>query len=186
VRYFERLPMPERDVLGVPESVLMFTDTLLVFDHVRHTIKVVSHARLDGDIDASYGQATWRIEQLVEKLREPLAALPEPAEGGARAGGAIETNMPKSAYLAMVERAKEYIVAGDVIQVVMSQRFSRPVAAHPFNVYRSLLGSESVAVHVLPGPRRVPDRRRLARDAGARGRGPGERAPDRRDPGAGS
>lgn len=137
VRYFERLPMPDQDVLGLPESVLMFTDTLLVFDHVRHTIKVVSHARLDGDIEASYRQATWRIEQLVEKLGRPLAGPPLDGDGPA-GSAAIEANMPKDDYLAMVERAKEYIVAGDVIQVVLSQRFSRPVAAHPFNVYRSL------------------------------------------------
>ncbi|GAG22627.1 unnamed protein product, partial [marine sediment metagenome] len=53
-RYFERLPAPEPDPQGLPEAVFMFTDTLLVFDHLQHNIKVVSHLRLDGDIDAAY------------------------------------------------------------------------------------------------------------------------------------
>ncbi|HEY8489602.1 MAG TPA: anthranilate synthase component I, partial [Dehalococcoidia bacterium] len=72
VRYFERLPAPETDALGVPESVFLLTDTLLVFDHLRHTIKVVTHLRLDGDVDAAYRQAVRRIDALVARLAEPL------------------------------------------------------------------------------------------------------------------
>lgn len=66
VRYFEpRVPQAEHDVLGMPEAVFLFTDTLLVFDHLQHRIKVVSHFRLDGDIEASYRQASWKIEELI-------------------------------------------------------------------------------------------------------------------------
>ncbi len=57
-RHFERLPSPADDPQALPEAVFMFTDTLLVFDHLQHKIKVVSHARLDGDIDSAYRQAT--------------------------------------------------------------------------------------------------------------------------------
>jgi anthranilate synthase component 1 len=140
VRHFEpRVPAAAADTLGLPEAVFMFTDTLLVFDHLQHSIKVVSHARLDGDIDAAYRQATWRIEELVGRLARPLTGLPyEPLVGGARPGGELRSNMSREEYLAKVEVAKEYIVAGDVIQVVLSQRLSRKTCAHPFEVYRAL------------------------------------------------
>ena len=140
VGHFERLPRPEGDALGVPESWLMFSDTLLVFDHVRHLIKVVSHVRLDGDIEAAYRQATWRIDQLVERLGQPLSALPyEPFDFDAGpTGQAVTSNWERDDYLAAVDRTKRYIVEGDVIQAVISQRFARRTGAHPFEVYRSL------------------------------------------------
>jgi anthranilate synthase component 1 len=140
VRYFEpRVPPATADPLGLPEAVFMFTDTLLVFDHLQHNIKVVSHARLDGDIDAAYRQATWRIEELVNRLARPLTDLPyEPVVGEGRGNGELRSNMSREEYLAKVEVAKDYIVAGDVIQVVLSQRLSRETCAHPFEVYRAL------------------------------------------------
>ena len=135
--HFERLPAPEHDALGVPESWLMFADTLLVFDHLMHTIKVVAHVRLDGDIDASYEQARWKIDQLVERLSQPLTALPYvPFEGPS--GQEVESNWIREDYLAAVERVKRYVRDGDVIQAVISQRFSRRTGAHPFEVYRAL------------------------------------------------
>src|SRR3990170_2229902 len=77
VRHFEpRVPEAPNDPLGLPDAILMFTDTLLVFDHLQHVIKVVSHVRLDGDIDAAYRQATWKIEELAGRLAQPLTALP--------------------------------------------------------------------------------------------------------------
>ena len=72
VSYFEpRVPMMPKDPQGLPQSVFMFADTLLVFDHVRHDIKVVSHVRLDGDVESAYAEATAKIDQLVER---PVAA----------------------------------------------------------------------------------------------------------------
>ena len=144
VRHFERLPAPGCDPLGLPESVFMFVDTMLVFDHLKHVIRVVSHVRLDGDVDASYRQAVWRIEELVDRLRQPLARLPEngpPVTDGAR----VMHNIPREDYYLAVEQAREYIVAGDIIQVVPSQRMARRTGAHPFNLYRSLR-------HVNPSP----------------------------------
>ena len=136
-RHFERLPAPEHDALGVPESWLMLTDTLLVFDHLLHTIKVVAHARLDGDVAASYEQARWRIDQLVSRLEQPLTTLPYvPFEG--RSEQEVQSNWTRDGYLQAVERCKRYVRDGDVIQVVLSQRFSRRTGAHPFEVYRSL------------------------------------------------
>jgi anthranilate synthase component 1 len=111
---------------------------LLVFDHLQHKIKVVSHFRLDGDVEASYRQAAWRIEELVGRLEKPLERLPyRPQEAVAERSQAL-SNMTREEHSAGVLRAKEYIVAGDIIQVVLSQRFQRPTAAHPFDVYRAL------------------------------------------------
>ena len=140
VRHFEpRVPAPEADPLGLPEAVFMFTDTLLVFDHVQHVIKVVAHVRLDGDIDAAYRQATWRIEELVGRLSQPLAALPYRRDGASGPSDTeVRSNTTRDEYEAKVGRIKEYIVAGDCIQAVFSQRFSRPTRAHAFDIYRAL------------------------------------------------
>ena len=140
IRHFEpRVPVAEADPLGLPEAILLFTDTLLVFDHLQHVIKVVSHVRLDGDIDVAYRQACWKIEELVGRLAQPLATLPY-RESAARQAPKSEvcSNMSREDYAANIDRIKEYIVAGDCIQTVLSQRFSRPTQAHPFEIYRAL------------------------------------------------
>ena len=135
--------MPEADPQGLPESVFMFTDTLLVFDHLRHDIKVVSHARLDGDdIAEAYNAATAKIERMVDRLARPLVIPPELlATPALPAGGETQSNFTVPEYEAIVDKCIEYIYAGDVIQVVNSQRFSRRTDAHPFQVYRALRGS---------------------------------------------
>jgi anthranilate synthase component 1 len=141
VRYFEpRVPRAQNDALELPESIFLFTDTLLVFDHLQHKIKVVSHFRLDGDIESAYRQATWKIEELVKRLEKPLGALPyeTPQSAPAIEDRVVTSNMSREDHRGAVLKAKEYIVAGDIIQVVLSQRFQRPVAAHPFDIYRSL------------------------------------------------
>jgi anthranilate synthase component 1 len=136
-RFYEKLPVPDADPQGLPEAVFLFTDTLLVFDHLQHTIKVVSHARLDGDIDAAYRQATWKIEELVQRLAQPLSRLPyEPAR--AVNNGAFVSNNTRDEFKRKVEKAKEYIYRGDTYQIQVSQRFTRQTSAHPFEVYRAL------------------------------------------------
>lgn len=143
IRYFEpRVPPMPADPQGLPESVFMFADTLLVFDHLRHDIKVVSHIRLDGDVAAAYAAATAKIDQLVARLAAPLD-LPRAIANAAAAASsdpspAVESNFTPPQYERAVAQCVEYIYAGDVIQVVNSQRFSRRTAAHPFQVYRAL------------------------------------------------
>jgi anthranilate synthase component 1 len=137
VTHFEELPLAGPDVLGLPESWLMFTDTLLVFDHVMHTIKVVAHVRLDGDIESSYRQAEQRIDELVDRLSRPLGALPYVPFTGT-AGNEVTSNWEPDDFYDGVKRIRQYIIDGDVIQAVLSQRFSRETGAHPFEVYRSL------------------------------------------------
>jgi anthranilate synthase component 1 len=138
IRHFEpRVKVPVADPRGLPEALFMFVDTLLVFDHVKHHIKVVSHCRLDGDIETSYRQACWRIDELARRLTATLPATPYPISS-IPGEASLQSNVTRERYHEMVERCKEYIVAGDVIQVVPSQRLSRGTSAHPFSVYRAL------------------------------------------------
>ena len=136
VKYFEELPAPEADPVGLPESMFMLCTTLLVFDHLRHKIQVISHARLDGGVEEGYARAIRRIDDLVRRLSAPLTT-PD-AAAAARPAAAVESNMSRRQFREMVERVKEYVVAGDIIQAVVAQRFSRPTAAHPFQIYRAL------------------------------------------------
>ena len=137
VKYFEELPSPDNDPIGIPESIFMLTKTFLVFDHVRHKILVVSHAHLNGDVETSYHDATSKIESIVQRLNNPLDPTSIPRASGYSKGD-VTSNMTQQHYHDMVERCKEYVVDGDVIQVVVSQRLSKPTSAHSFHIYRSL------------------------------------------------
>ena len=143
VRYVEELPDENEDEMQLPESLFMIAETLLIFDHVNHQIKVVANAHIDGDVDAAYTDAIKKIDDLVEKLtsvtdqsaigireqdtEHPPEPVPDP-----------ESNFTKSTYEDIVRQAKEYIAAGDIIQVVPSQRFSRSVSVDTFDIYRAL------------------------------------------------
>jgi anthranilate synthase component 1 len=135
-RYFERLPCPVRDLQELPESILMLADTLLVFDHVTHKIKVVSHAHLDGDVDSAYREAICRIDDLVNRLEQPMHS--EIHKNAAPDKFKVSSNFSQAEFEAVVSQAKEYIYAGDVIQTVLSQRLSRRTYADPFAIYRAL------------------------------------------------
>jgi len=135
-RHFERLPSPDLDPLGLPEFMLMLADTMLVFDHLTHKIKIVSHAHLDDDVDTAYLQATHKIDCLVDRLRQPVppkapAVIPNPRSP-------VSSNLSRAEFKSRVSRAKDYIYAGDVIQVVLSQRLAKPTSASPFAIYRAL------------------------------------------------
>lgn len=140
VRFVEELPDETEDELALPDCFFMLAETLLVFDHVNHQIKVVANARIDGDIDAAYATAIEQIGAIVEKLKAaPLANEPKPiGRGSVPQNRCIESNFTQPTYEEAVRRAKEYIAAGDIIQVVPSQRFSCPIAVDGFDVYRAL------------------------------------------------
>lgn len=135
-RHFERLPCPVQDPQGLPESVLMLADTLLVFDHVTHKIKVVSHAHLDGDVDTAYREATCKIDDLVNRLEQPMHS--EALKNAPPDRSAVSSNFSPAEFEAIVSQAKEYIYAGDIIQAVLSQRLARRTYANPFAIYRAL------------------------------------------------
>jgi len=136
VRFFERLPDQTVDDLDVPDAMFMITDTIVIFDHMLQKIKVVSNALVDGQPEKAYQEALAKIDQLIDRLRQPVP--PRPRQPPPLAQLTLTSNFSKEAYEAVVERAKEYIRAGDVIQVVPSQRFSAPIAVEPFDIYRAL------------------------------------------------
>ena len=140
VRHFERLPSPDNPGLGLPESIFLLTDTVVVFDHRRHKVQVVSHVhvdRVEGEgMEEAYKKATAKIDALVERLRQPLEA-PLPA-GGKVEDARVESNMTKDQYFRMVAKTREYIIAGDIIQGVMAQRLRRKTSVPPFDLYRSI------------------------------------------------
>ncbi len=135
VRYFERLPAKNPDDLGLPEALLFFTENLLVFDHVKHIIKIVSNAHITGDPEKAYRRARGAILSLAKKLAGPLPRLPVRRRAGKIK---LESNISRKDFISNVRRSKEYIRAGDIIQVQISQRFSARSTAAPFDVYRAL------------------------------------------------
>ena len=143
VRFFEKLPETAEAVLDVPDAIFLLADTLVVFDHARHRLLILASADLTGmdDVEMAYMLAIQRIEQVSERLLRPLPAIPQRRWGGARfhqLNGELASNMTPAQYEAIVRQAKEYIAAGDIFQVVLSQRLSRQTNAHPFAVYRAL------------------------------------------------
>ncbi|WWC73244.1 uncharacterized protein I206_107210 [Kwoniella pini CBS 10737] len=126
---------------GMPEAFFMLTSTNLIFDHIYQTVKIVSHVHLqDGtppsQIPALYEEAVGRIETLRRKLMTP--DVPLPPQGPVHLGYETTSNVGEEGYKAFVTKLKEHIVAGDIIQAVPSQRFTRKTDVHPFNVYRNL------------------------------------------------
>ena len=141
VRFFERLPETADTVLSIPDAIFFLADTLVVFDHARHRLLILSNARVEDDPEIAYVSAIQEIEQVSERLLRPLPAIPHKRWGYARQAshnGQVQSNMLPAQYEQMVEQAKEHIAAGDIFQVVLSQRFSRHTTAHPFAIYRAL------------------------------------------------
>ena len=137
VRFVERLPGPERDDLDLPDMHLLITDTLVVFDHVQHRLLLFANAQIpDGaDLDSIYDEAVERLDALEAQLEAPLRRpAPAPGKGDAQ----LTSSMDEATYADAVRAAKEYIRAGDIFQVVLSQRLARPTKAEPFGIYRTL------------------------------------------------
>ncbi|HUJ59338.1 MAG TPA: anthranilate synthase component I [Kofleriaceae bacterium] len=144
VRAFEDLPARARADLDLPPLVMVVTDTLLIFDNLRQTLKVVAtpYVARPERADAAYDRACERIDAIVETLRmprRPLAALEPPRPGEAHGQRVPPSTFGHDEYVAAVARVKDYILAGDAFQVVLSQRFAEPAAgARSLDVYRSL------------------------------------------------
>ncbi|HEU0026223.1 MAG TPA: chorismate-binding protein, partial [Ktedonobacterales bacterium] len=141
-RFEPAVPIPDADPLGLPEAVFMFSDTLLVFDHARHTALLLTWAdpgACDGDEERARAEAQERLDKMERRLRR---ATPRQAPrlrarrvAAPVAPSALES---RAAYGTAVERIKEYVRAGDCFQVVPSRRVARPLSASPFEVYRAL------------------------------------------------
>jgi anthranilate synthase component 1 len=139
VRYFEDIPDTNRDELGLPDCVFLLADSIVAFDHVKHRMVLVVNARIaeGADLRAVYDAATTRLEA----LRRRVTAMPSaPAPRVGRPAVPLETtsNFTREEFEEAVRRCKEYITAGDIFQVVISQRLSTRFTCHPFDVYRAL------------------------------------------------
>ncbi len=167
VRFMEELPGKGRPGLDMPDMFLMLTDTILIFDSLKQKVKVVVNVHLpeDGErekenLEEAYGEALQKIDSIVRRLASGKCKTPVgDMEGGDLAGmesdlgaaqgapdapsGAPATSFVssfggKEEFMHAVERAKQYVMGGDVVQVVLSQRFQKSTPAHPFSVYRAL------------------------------------------------
>jgi anthranilate synthase component 1 len=136
-------PDAQEDPALRDEAGFMIFDTVLAFDHVQHRILIIANARItpDDDLEALYQFACTKIDFLERELRRDFSH-PHPKPGTKIE---VTSNVPRDRFLEMVKTAKEYIAAGDVYQVVLSQRFEAEITADPFTVYRALR-------HVNPSP----------------------------------
>jgi anthranilate synthase component 1 len=136
---FEQIPVPAKDELGLPLAIFCFTETVLVFDHLKHRVRIVTHLHLDApDLDAEYNRVLAIIEYVKQRFRRSPHLPEEPAPRHDAAVLQVISNRTPEEFEAMVCQAQEYIRAGDIFQVVLSQRLSRHVNAAPFTVYRAL------------------------------------------------
>lgn len=139
VRYVEKLPDSTTDDLDLPDICFMFYDLITIFDHLNKTIKVVCSARLDDrDTKDVYREAVDKIDGVINKLRTPVMELSDDITEEGEVNIRFSSNFEKSDFLKAVETCKEYIRAGDIIQVVISQRLQTQTTAKPINIYRTL------------------------------------------------
>ncbi len=137
VRYFEKLPPTPPDDLNLDEAVFVISDSLMIFDNVRHTIKVVACAFTEDvdSLEAGYAASCQKIEDMIETIS---AAASHKIAAATEGEVNFESNMTPQQYKDAIEKAKEYIVAGDIIQVVLSQRFETDCRSNPIDLYRAL------------------------------------------------
>ncbi len=139
VRYFEKLPDGNKDEINAPDIYMQIADTLVIFDHVKHTIKIVSNVRAGRKLKGNYQKAVKKIAAIIAKLKKPLK---DDARDIKTAGGRISepvSNMTKKEYVEAVRKAKEYIKSGDIIQCVPSQRLKADIkGVDALNLYRAL------------------------------------------------
>jgi anthranilate synthase component I len=136
VRFFEPITQRDKKGLGLPDLFFMLTDTMLIFDSFEQKIKVVSNAHVNTkNVDEVYREAEEKIDEIIARLRAPLIMADSGPLNSARE---FQSNMPREEFLSGVEKSKEYVMAGDIVQVVLSQRFERNSPAEPFNIYRAL------------------------------------------------
>ena len=140
VRFFEELPAREKPGLDIPDVFFMITDTIVVFDNVTHMIKVVSNAHVKGkSAEAAYREATRKINSLVRKLKQGKSSKFKVQSSNKKSKAhTLTSNFTQPQYEQAVLKAKEYIKAGDIFQVVPSQRFETKISVEPYEIYRAL------------------------------------------------
>ncbi len=138
VRFIEKIPDSNPDRVGLPDAFFVLPEFVLVYDNIRHTALIVVHAAIEAGKKPSkvFAAATARIETMVDRIRGPLE--PEPRRPAIHVPMEVDRSMTESDYHDVVKRAKEYIEAGDVFQVVLAQQLQLPLQVDPFSIYRHL------------------------------------------------
>lgn len=136
IRYFEAsVPAEPHDAL--PDGIFLLTDTVVAFDHAFGRLLLIANVRPEGcSEEAALAEAQARLDAVEARLAGPMPAQPKP--GGRPVSTELTSNVTREAFIEAVERAKEHIAAGDIFQVVLSQRLSRETSAAPFGIYRAL------------------------------------------------
>jgi anthranilate synthase component 1 len=139
VRLMEELPSPNPDPIGIPDAVLIRPTLVIIFDAVEDTLTVVTPVRPQSGVsaDAALARAQERLSQVVDALDRPLDKEAAHADAGPLTAQTVSNTSPEE-YRQMVLKAKDYIAAGDVFQVVLAQRFEAPFTLPPFSLYRAL------------------------------------------------
>ncbi len=141
VRFFENIPATTKDDLNLPDMVLLLATDLIIFDHMKHTIKIVSCVNIPSQATrdqkiAAYKKACRKVTKIAKQLTSQAKTLKAP--GKKKAHKKMRSNFTPKAFESIVREAKKAIRAGEIIQVVLSQRFHIKLATTPFNVYRAL------------------------------------------------
>ncbi len=136
VRFFERLDMSNKDELELPDILFMLADTVLVFDRVMHTINIVVNAHVTGDPQRAYEEALNKITEIENRLTAPIE-IPRIGAGGT-VPLEVEANQTRKGYCAAVRKIKDYIIAGDAFQIVLSMNRKMQVKSKPIDLYRAL------------------------------------------------
>lgn len=143
VRFFENLPDNTEDDLRLPDSIFMLTDTILIFDHIEHKIKVTTcvyidkDSKLKADLIKLYNQSIQKLEDIIETLKRPIP-LRKTHFKNKKKTQKIKSDFTKNEFKKAVLGAKYYIKRGDIIQAVLSQRFSTKINSKPLDIYRAL------------------------------------------------
>jgi anthranilate synthase component 1 len=140
VRHFEKLPDTHRPGLNLPDIFLMFTDTLLVFDNLTHKIKVISNAHIENSPEEAYDKALLKIDSIVKKLKAKAVIQKRSSfqHKPVTEAATFTSNFSKDDFMKAVEKTKEYVRSGDIIQAVISQNFQKDTDILPINAYRAL------------------------------------------------
>lgn len=142
VKIFEKVPDLDKKSLNIPEIFLMIPETILIFDNLKQSVKIVVNAFIEGESEKTYEDASKKIDGIIqlfkryedERFRNYLLT---PLDNKSSIEG-FKSNFTKKGFLNTVKRAREYVISGDVVQVVISQRFETKIDCHPFDVYRAL------------------------------------------------
>lgn len=138
VRFIERLPDQTQDDLNLFDTIFLITETILIFDNLTNTIKIVCNVHVDDGeaCEDVYHNAQEKIERIISLLRKP--SFVSDLESYDDVSVNVSSNMDIESFKDIVKKAKAYITAGDIIQVVLSQRFQTKLEGDPFNIYRAL------------------------------------------------